>query len=107
MYLHSLEIKLNVRAVIKPYNVKLNPATLEMLAFLFEFKLASSWQVTRFLKQKDNSRYVYTKLRRMWQAGLLESFKIFSASTVGAPLYYILSKQGLLVLKQQGKYEAA
>ena len=105
MYLHSLEVKLNPRTKVKPYNAKLNPATLEILALIFEFKLASAWQISRFLKQEDNSRHIYAKLRRMWQAGLLESFKIFSTSTVGVSLYYILSKQGLNVLKHYGKYE--
>ena len=78
---------------------------MEILALIFEFKLAASWQITRFLNQKDRSRYIYTKLRRMWQFGLLESFKLFTGSLAGIPLYYILSKQGLKLLADHGLYE--
>lgn len=102
---HTLRIKLTPRTGIGSYNVKLTPATLEILALIFEFKLAASWHITRFLSQKERSRYTYTKLRRMWQSGLLESFKLFTGSLAGVPLYYILSKQGLKLLGKQGLYE--
>lgn len=107
MRLHSLEVKLTPRTKAKAYNAKLNSATLEMLALIFEFRLASTWQITRFLKQTDQNRHIYAKLRRMWQSGLLESFKIFSTSTVGVSLYYVLSKEGLNVLKYYGRYESS
>lgn len=99
------KIKLTPRTGIGSYNVKTTPATLEILALIFEFKLAASWQISRFLTQKDRSRYIYTKLRRMWQSGLMESFKHFSGSLAGIPLYYVLSKQGLKLLTDQGLYE--
>lgn len=38
----------------------------------------------------------------MWQAGLLESFKVHSESLLGFPVYYMLSKRGLKVLAEQG-----
>ena len=63
MYQNSLEVKLTPRTKVKTYNVKLNPATLEILTLLFEFKLAGSWHITRFLKQKDTSRHIYANYK--------------------------------------------
>lgn len=105
MLLNTLDVKLTPRTNIKPYRVKINPATLKILTLLFEFKLATSWQMSRFLSQTNMSRYVYTKLRRMWQARLLESLKVFSGSVAGVPLYYMLSKKALAILADQGLYE--
>ncbi|MCL5667161.1 MAG: replication-relaxation family protein [Patescibacteria group bacterium] len=103
MYLNTLDVKLTPRANVSPYNVEINQSALEILALVLEFRLASSCHITRFLSQKERSRYMYTKLRRMWQAKLLESFKVFSGG--GFSLFYMLSKQGLKVLTECGQYE--
>ncbi len=77
---------------------------MDILSIVFEFKVATSWHVARFLVQKDQSKYIYLKLRRMWQAGLLESFKVYSGSRFGMPVYYMASKKGLQALEEEGKY---
>jgi hypothetical protein len=79
---------------------------LDILSLIFEFKVATAWQITRFLEQRDQSKYLYLKLNRIWQAGLLESFKIFTGSRAGMPVYYMLSKLGLRLLVEQGIYDA-
>lgn len=104
MYLNTLEVTLTPRATSDSYNLQLNQAALDVLALIFEFKVVTAWQVARFLTQKDQSKYLYLKLRRMWQAGLLESFKVYAGSRAGMPVYYMLSKPGLRVLSEHGRY---
>jgi hypothetical protein len=99
-----MEIQLNPRKETKTYNLKLNQSTLEILGLVFEFKIAASWHIARFLSQRDQSKYIYLKLRRMWQAGYLDSFKLFSGSLAGIPIYYTLSRSGLKVLAQNNLY---
>lgn len=99
-----MEIQLNPRTDSKGYNVKLSQGTLAVLALIFEFKIAASWHISRLLSQKDQSKYIYLKLRRMWRAGYLESFKVFSGSVAGVPLYYTLSPSGLKVLLQHNLF---
>ncbi len=99
-----MEIQLNPRKETKIYNLKLNQSTLEILGLVFEFKIAASWHIARFLSQRDQSKYIYLKLRRMWQAGYLDSFKLFSGSLAGIPIYYTLSRSGLKVLAQNNLY---
>ncbi len=103
MYLNTLDVKLTPRTDVKPYNVEINDSALEILTLILEFRLASSCHITRFISQKERSRYVYTKLRRMWQARLLESFKVFSGSSL--TLFYMLSKKGLKILADNYQYE--
>ncbi len=103
MYLNTLDVKLTPRADVNPYNVEINDSTLEILNLILEFRLTSSCHITRFISQKERSRYIYTKLRRMWQAKLLESFKVHSGST--SSLFYMLSKKGLRVLAEYGQHE--
>ena len=70
-----------------------------------EFKLASVCHISRFLTGQDQSKYLYRKLRQMWQAGLLESFKVFPGSLEGSAIYYMLSKQGLKLLAEKTSEE--
>lgn len=104
MYLNTLEVTLTPRATTDSYNLQLNQAAFDILGLIFEFKVVTAWQITRFLTGKDQSKYLYLKLRRMWQAGLLESFKVYAGSRAGMPVYYVLSKSGLKALAQQGRY---
>jgi hypothetical protein len=83
----------------KPYNLQLNHSALDILGWVFEFKLVGSWHISRFIRHKDQNRYIYLKLRRMWQAGLLESFKMGTGF-----VYYFLSKKGLAVLEENNIY---
>ncbi len=103
MYLNTIDVKLTPRKDIGSYNVDLNESTLEILILILEFKLASSCHISRFVSQKERGRYIYTKLRRMWQAKLLESFKVFSGSSF--TLFYMLSKKSLKILAESGQCE--
>ena len=103
MYLNTIDVKLTPRTEGSSYNVKINNSALEVLSLILEFRLASNCHITRFLSQKERSRYIYTKLRRMWQGKLLESFKVFSGSSL--TLFYMLSKKGLKVLAEDGQFE--
>ncbi len=105
MYLNTLDVSLNPRTEVDSYNLKINESALDILGLVLEFKVATSWHISRFLTQKDQSKYIYTKLRRMWKAGLLESFKVYSGSLAGIPVFYMLSKTGLKILEEQGKYD--
>ncbi len=99
-----MEIQLNPRKETKIYHLKLNQSTLEILGLVFEFKIAASWHISRFLSQRDQSKYIYLKLRRMWQAGYLDSFKLFTGSLAGIPIYYTLSREGQKVLSRNNLY---
>lgn len=99
-----MEIQLNQRMETKIYHLKLNQSTLDILGLVFEFKIATAWHISRFLSQRDQSKYIYLKLRRMWQAGYLDSFKLFTGSLAGVPIYYTLSRSGLKVLVQHNLY---
>jgi Replication-relaxation len=100
MSVNTFDVKLNRRIGANP-NVEITKSTLEILRLILEFKLASACHIARFLNGQDQSRYIYRKLRLMWQAGLLESFKVFPGSIAGAVIYYMLSKQGLKLLAKQ------
>jgi hypothetical protein len=104
MYLDTLEVRLTPRTEEDSYNLQLNEAALDILSLVFEFKVLTAWQIARFLGHKDQSKYLYLKLRRVWQAGLLESFKVYTGSRAGMPVYYMLSKRGLKLLAEKGKY---
>lgn len=104
MYLNTLDVKLISRKSEDSYNLEINESTLETLSLILEFKVATGWHISRFLTGKDNSKYIYTKLRRMWKAGLLESFKVYSGSLAGIPVFYMLSKAGLKILEEHGNY---
>jgi hypothetical protein len=100
-----LEITLTPRLNVESYNVQMSGTSLDILKLLFEFKIASAWQITRFLKQRDMVKYVYLKLHRMWQAGYLESFKVYTGSLAGVPVYYMLSKRGLKALAEAAYFD--
>lgn len=100
-----LEATITKRVNVEPYNVQMNEASLEILKLLFEFKIATAKHITRFLKQRDMVKYVYLKLHRMWQAGFLESFKVYTGSLAGIPVYYMLSKFGLNALADGAHYD--
>lgn len=102
--LNTLDVKLTPRDKTSNYNVQINDPTIDILSLIFEFKIATSWHLARFSTGKDQSTYLYLKLRRMWQAQLLESFKIFTGSAAGMPVYYMLAKKGLKILEETGKY---
>ncbi len=104
MNFNNPNVKLTPRPQGQSYHLHINQSALEVLGLIFEFKLATGWHISRFLTQKDYVQYVYLKLRRMWQAGYLESFKISSESANGIPVYYILSRSGLKVLAEHGLY---
>lgn len=104
MLLNTLEVTLTPRAETDVYNLQLNDAAFDILALIFEFKVVTAWQIARFLGQKEESKYLYLKLRRMWQSGFLESFKIYTGSRAGMPVYYMLSKKALRLLVEQGRY---
>lgn len=87
------------------YKLQINQNTLEILFLIFEFKVATGWHISRFLTKKDKNKYIYFKLRKMWESELLESFKVFAASFAGVSLYYMLSKKGLALLASKGTYD--
>ncbi len=103
MYLNTIEVKLTPRTDKDSYNLELNASTMEILILILEFRLASNSHISRFLSKKERGIYIYKKLRRMWQAKLLESFKVFSGD--GFSLFYMLSKRGLKLLAENGKCE--
>lgn len=99
----SKQIKLRPRKH-GAYNLELNQGVYDILSLFFEFKIASSTHVTRLLLQKEYQRYMYFKLTRMWQAGLLECFRPYPQALNGVPLYYFLSQKGLRALEDKGVY---
>ena len=99
------EVTVTPRVNVEPYNVQMNDSSLAVLKLLFEFKIAAAWHITRFFEQHDTSKYLYRKLHRMWLAGYLESFKIYTGSRAGLPVYYMLSKSGLKTLADKGHYD--
>ena len=101
MSVNTLDVKLNLRTGPLPSNMEITESTWEILRLLLEFKLASVCHISRFLTGQDQSKYLYRKLRQMWQADLLESFKVFPGSLEGSALYYMLSKQGLKLLEEK------
>lgn len=105
MYLNTLEVTLTSRTKNPSYRLQINQGAFDILSIIFEFKLGTGWHISRFLAQKDKSKYLYFKLRRLWESELLESFKVYAGSITGMPLYYMLSKKGLTILAEQGMYD--
>ncbi len=103
MYLNTLDVKLTPRTDVSSYNVDINESTLQILSLILEFKLASNCHIARFLTGQDQTKYIYRKLRFMWRAKLLESFKVLSGSSTS--LFYMLSKKGLKLLVESRRYE--
>ncbi len=103
MPISAQRMKMKQRRESDSYNIELNQSTYDILSLIFEFKIASSTHVTRFFYQEDYQRYMYMKLRRMWQAGFLESFR--HGPDLGKPLYYLLSERGLKALEKRGTYD--
>ena len=105
MYINTLEVTLTKRTSADVCNVNVNQGTLAVLSLVFEFKILTAWQLARFLDQRDESKSLYLKLRNMWKAQLLESFKAHSGDRPGMPVYYMLSKKGIVILAEQGVYD--
>lgn len=105
MFFPKLKLILTPRSDQDTYSPDLNEATLNILSLIFEFKLATAIHIARFLGQKTVNRYLYTKLRRLWQAGLLESLQLHQGIRLGMPLYYMLSKDGLKIVGQHKHYD--
>ncbi len=87
------------------YTPDLNETTLKILSLLFEFKIATAIHIARFLGEDEAYRYLYMKLRRLWQGGLLESLQLYQGTRVGMPVYYMLSKEGLEVVGRHHHFE--
>ncbi len=85
------------------YHIQYNESTIKILSLIFEWKIATNTHIARFFGKQDRDKHIYAKLRRMWQGGLLESFKVFEGSHIAMPMYYTLSKQGLKVLQEEGR----
>lgn len=100
-----MEVSVTQRTERKSYNVQMNQSLLDILSLIFEFKISAAWHIARFISQKDQSKYLALKLRRMWQGGLLESLQIYAGTRLGMPVYYMLSKQGLKTLAEQAHYD--
>ena len=107
MFSPKLNLILTPRSEKDIYSPDLNDATLNILSLIFEFKLATAIHIARFLGQKDVNRYLYTKLRRLWQGGLLESLQLYQGTRLGMPLYYMLSKEGLNIVSKHHHYDKA
>ncbi len=82
----------------------MNESAIDILSLLYEFKIATGKQLTRFLEQRDDSKYLYLKLRRMWRAGLLDSFRVYTGASFGIPVYYVLTESGLEALASAKRY---
>ncbi len=78
MYLNTLEVTLTSRTKNPSYRLQINQGAFDILSIIFEFKLGTGWHISRFLAQKDKSKYLYFKLRRLWESELLESFKVYA-----------------------------
>jgi hypothetical protein len=100
MFAPKLTLTLTPRTEADTYAPDINEATITILSLIFEFKLASAVHIARFLGEEKVSRYLYTKLRRLWQGGLLESLDLHAGTRLGMPRYYMLGKEGLKVLAQ-------
>ncbi len=99
------EIILNPRNDVEGYNVQANESAIEILSLVYEFKIATGRQLARFLEQREESKYLYLKLRRMWRAGFLDSFRVYTGSRFGMPVYYLLTQKGLDALASAKRYE--
>lgn len=104
MFLPSMEVTLRPRKETTAYKVQMNQNLLDILSLIFEFKIATAWHIARFISGKDQSKYLHLKLRRMWQAGYLESLEIYAGTRLGMPIYYMLSRQGLNMLRDYAHY---
>lgn len=105
MFSPKLNLILTPRSEKDVYAPDLNEATVNILSLIFEFKLATAIHIARFLGQKEVNRYLYTKLRRLWQGGFLESLQLYQGTRLGMPLYYMLSKEGLGVVTKHHHYD--
>ncbi len=105
MFTPKLNLVITPRSEKDAYRPDLNPATLNILSHIFEFKIAAAIHLARFSGEKEVGRYLYTKLRRLWQAGLLESLQLYQGTRLGMPLYYMLSRDGLRVIGEHRHYD--
>lgn len=104
MLFPTLEVILTPRSNT-PYKADLNQSTIDILKIIFEFKIVATWHIARFLGQPERAKYLYLKMRRLWQAGLLESLQVYGGTRVGMPIYYMLSKEGLNILADHAHYD--
>lgn len=107
MFSPKLNLVLTPRSDKDVYSPDLNAATLNILSLIFEFKLATAIHIARFLGETEVNRYLYMKLRRLWQGGLLESLQLYQGTRLGMPLYYMLSKEGLNAVAKHHHYDKA
>lgn len=107
MFSPKLNLILTERSAADSYAPDLNEATLNILSLIFEFKIATAIHLARFLGQNNVNRYLYMKLRRLWQGGLLESLQLYQGTRVGMPVYYMLSRVGLEVVGKHHSYDKA
>jgi len=106
MYYYSYNFKLlptERKKTDAVYHIQYNESTIKILSLIFEWKLTTSTHIAKFFGKEDRDKHIYAKLRRMWQGGLLESFKVFEGSYIAMPMYYTLSKQGLKLLQENGR----
>jgi len=101
------EITLTPRTDCEGYNAQVNEGTIDILSLLYEFKIATGRQIARFLEQREESKYLYLKLRRMWRAGLVDSFRVYTGVSFGIPVYYVLTKTGLEALASAERYSVS
>ena len=100
------KVELTPRTKVSSYHLLINQSTLKILGLLFEFKMATGWQLCRFMLGQNKNSYIYKKLNLMWQTGYLDSFKVYThAGRFGNPLYYMLTKQGLIALRDYAYLE--
>ncbi len=105
MFTPKLRLVVTSRSEKDEYRPDLNTATLNILSHIFEFKIAAAIHFARFSGEKEVGRYLYTKLRRLWQGGYIESLQLYQGTRIGMPLYYMLSRDGLRVIGEHRHYD--
>ena len=105
MFIPKIKITIAPREDAKAYAVDINQKTLDILFLIFEFKIAAAPHIARLLNQPEQSKYLYLKLRRMWQSGLIESLQVSVGTRQrGMPVYYMLARDGLAALAHHFHY---
>lgn len=78
---------------------------LKLLKLVNEFRLATTYQLSRFVKQKESNIYLYRRLKTLWLNKVFERFKVYQGSLAGMPYYYVLGSAGINLLKQLPDYD--
>ncbi len=105
MFSPKLNLILTPRTDTDTYAPELNETTLKILSLVFEFKIATAIHIAKFLGEDEAHRYLYMKLRRLWQGELLESLQLYQGTRIGMPVYYMLSKQGLEIVGKHHHFD--